>query len=47
MEGRLKRKKFDQKVYRKIITEMIITHDAPFSILSERYLENINAVNCV
>lgn len=33
MEGRLKRKKFDQKVNREIISEMIITHGAPFNMV--------------
>ncbi|CAK8576547.1 unnamed protein product [Lathyrus sativus] len=33
MEGKLKRRKFDQKVNREIIAEMIITHGAPFNIV--------------
>jgi len=33
VEGKLKRKKFDQKANREIIAEMIITHGAPFNIV--------------
>ena len=35
-EGKLKKRKFDHKMNREILSELIITHDLPFSIVEWR-----------